>query len=139
MDLLRPALWIVFLHLFTLDVNRPVSGARMLYSRNKLLQLNLMRPAGMSDNALQLPNLILRNSNRTFGERREKKRRKRGKRGGVRLRLRKQQLNRTPLLLILGNTHSRLLHPGVYGKVGHDQDTDLLIEGFEAPHHLNRR
>lgn len=120
MDLLHPALWIVFLHLLTLDVNGAVSGTRMLCSRNKLLQLNLMRPAGMSHNALQLPNLILRNSNSTFVERREKNRRKRGKRGGVRLRLRKQQLNRTPLpLMILGNAQSRLRHPGVYGKVAH--------------------
>lgn len=63
-------------------VNRAVSRVKTQYSSNELLQLNVVRPAGVSDITLQLPDVILRNSYRIFGERSEKKRQKQGKRGG---------------------------------------------------------
>ncbi len=91
---------------------------------------------------------------------REKKRRKRGKRGGVRLQLRRLWFNQTPLpSMILGNVQSlRNKVDELQGNVcfqkdfrdcclmaftetwltEHDQDSDLLINGFGAPHHLDR-
>lgn len=111
MDFYCLALSLLLVLLLIWEVNT-ASVARRQYSRNELLQLNLVRPAGVSDITLQLPDLILRDCNKTYGgtretSRRRRKRGKRGKRGGVRLRLSKLRLKQTPLpSMILGNVQS---------------------------------
>ncbi|KAM3593555.1 uncharacterized protein V6R79_015357, partial [Siganus canaliculatus] len=107
MDLLNSTVWILLFLLLTLDHNRTVSGERLQYSRDALLKLNFAVPAaGLPDIMAQIPDHILSSPyRRTGGEaRRGKRRRKRGKRGGVRLRTRRRGLDQIPLpSMVLGN------------------------------------
>lgn len=81
------------------DVGEAVSQLRIVYSRDELLQLNL--PYDGKDLTSCMPDFIHRDSNRTS------EKRKRGRRGGVKLRLRRQQVSRFPLpSVILGNVQS---------------------------------
>ena len=164
MDFLRPpmCLWLLFL-LLTLNDSWNVSGVRLQYSRNELLQLKYIMPAGVSDVTARIPDHILKLPNtRSSGEKRRERsrRRKRGKRGGVRLRMRKLRLNRVLLpSIILGNTQSlRNKIDQLQGNVRflkdfkdcgiltfteswlteRDRDADLLIDGFGAPIRLDR-
>ncbi|KAL7398344.1 hypothetical protein ABVT39_008211 [Epinephelus coioides] len=111
MDFLRPSVcfWLLFL-LLILNDSWIVSGDRLQYSKDERLQLKYIVPADMSDITTQIPDHILKLLNtRTAGDKRRERsrRRKRGKRGSVRLRMRKLRLNRVPLpSMILGNAHS---------------------------------
>ena len=103
--------WVVSLYLLPLlfypDIISAACPARTQYSRSELLQLNFVRPAGVPDTTLQIPGLIRRYPNNIHRETGEKRKRKRGRRGGVRLRLRKMPPNRLPLpSMILGNVQS---------------------------------
>ena len=69
------------------DVNGAVDRAWIQYSRDALLQLNFVNGADVSDATIQLPECIRKKPDQNRGLIKEK-RRKRGKRGGVRLRLR---------------------------------------------------
>jgi hypothetical protein len=156
--------WVVSLFLLPLlfypDIISAACPARRQYSRSELLQLNFVRPACVPDTTLQIPGLIRIYSNNIHGETGEKRKRKRGRRGGVRLRLRKMPLNRLPLpSMILGNVQSlRNKMDELQGNARflkdfkeccvmaftetwlteRDQDSDLMISGFGAPHHLDR-
>lgn len=80
------------------DVCEAVSQLRIVYSREELLQLNV--PYDGKDLTSCMPDFILRDSDRTSDERK----RKRGRRGGVKLHLRRQEDSRFPLpSVILGN------------------------------------
>ena len=153
--------WFVSLFLLPLlfypDIISATCPARRQYSRSELLQLNFVRPAGVPDTTLQIPGLIRRYPNNIHGETGEKRKRKRGRRGGVRLRLRKMPLNRLPLpSMILGNAQSlRNKMDELQGNARflkdccvmaftetwlteRDQDSDLMISGFGAPQRLDR-
>ncbi|XP_073717881.1 uncharacterized protein [Misgurnus anguillicaudatus] len=158
MDVLRVVALFLLLLLFCLDIISACS-ARKQYS-SELLQFNLVRPAGVTDITLQIPGFIRRYPDNNYGEKGGKKRRKRGKRGGVRLRLRKMRLNRLPLpSMILGNVQSlRIETDELQGNAlflkdykdccvmaftetwltERDQDSDLMISGFGVPYRLDR-
>ncbi|KAK7938328.1 hypothetical protein WMY93_001654 [Mugilogobius chulae] len=132
-------------------------GTRYTYSRDALLQLNHVTLADLSQDPL-LNDLDgdLDFLKRSF----VKKRRKRGKRGGVKLRVRKRSLSRTPLpSVIFGNVQSlrnKLDELSGYVRfqkdfkeccmmaftetwlTEQDQDADLRMDGFGAPFRLDR-
>lgn len=86
-------LWMLFYGLITSDpVNGAVSQGRLQYTRTTLLQLNCGITC-VTDITPQLPDFILKDS----GKNTRVTKRKRGKRGGVRQRFRKQRLSRIPL------------------------------------------
>ncbi|KAK3558278.1 hypothetical protein QTP86_013926 [Hemibagrus guttatus] len=122
------------------------------------MQLNLVSLARETDFKLELPTFIRIDSH---GPRSVEKKRKRGKRGGVRLRLRKQRLTRVPLpSVIMGNVWSlRNKVDELQGNVHYqkdfrnccimaftetwltecDRDTDMSIDGFGVPFRLDRQ
>ncbi len=121
-----------------------------------LLQYNT--PVPLSDLLIQhLENNLIYRHNRSF---KHAKTRKRGKRGGVRLRLRRQKLNRLPLpTMILANVQSlrnktdelkaNVLHLSQYRNTcvlaltenwlsNNDPDSDLHLDGFGIPLRTDR-
>lgn len=154
-------MWILLYLLLACDVHGTVSDrARTQYGRDVLLQLNSVSGAGVTDITAQLPDFILRDPDVTSGAPRNKKR-KRGKQGGVGLRLRKLRLTRIPLpMVIMGNVQSlRNKVDKLQGNVRwqkdfrdccvmaftetwlteRNQDSHLFIDGFEAPFCLDRK
>ncbi len=133
---------------------------RRQYGRSELLQLNSVRPAGVTDIMLQIPGLIQRYPDNIYEENGGKRRRKRGKHGGVRLRLGKMRPNQLLLpSVILGNVQSiRNKMDELQGNARflkdykdccvmaftetwlteRDQDSELVIGGFGAPRRLDR-
>ena len=108
MDLFRVKglLLLLLVFLVYLDISS-ACPARRQYSRNKLLQLNIGSTVGVFDISSQFPEIIRRRSNKSYGGAKENGRKKRGKRGGVRLRLKRTLPNRLQLpLMILGNIRS---------------------------------
>ena len=159
MDFLHVASLFLITLLLYLDIISAYP-ARRQYGRSELLQLNFVRLAGVSDITPQIPDLIRRCPGNIYEETGVKRRRKRGKRGGARLRLRKTRFNRLPLpSMILGNVQSiRNKLDELQGNVRflkdykdccvmaftetwlteRDQDSDLMITGFGAPHRVDR-
>ena len=127
------------------------------YSRQELL--DFARPTRAADLRHGIPDFLRRSSPVSSGGTKAN-RRKRGKRGGIRLRFRKQHLDKIPLPSVsMGNVRS-LRHkldelqgivcfPKDYKDcfvlaftetwfTERDQDTELAIDGFGAPLHLDR-
>ncbi len=156
-------IWTLFKLWCGCDANDFGDQNRIRYSREVLLQFNCMSPAFTVDLVPQLsalPDFILRQPHGKQQKMREE-RRKRGKRGGVKLRLRKQRLTRISLpSVILGNVRSlRNKMDELQGYVRfqkdfkncgvlaftetwlneQDLDTDLHIDGFGTPFRLDRK
>lgn len=151
-----PLLLLLFLAVNDASTASPAvnsAGTRYTYSRDALLQLNRLISADLSQDPILNDlggdlNFIRRNFVR-------RKRRKRGRRGGVKIRVRKRSLSRTPLpSMILGNVQSlRNKLDELQGHAGlqkdfkdccvmaftetwlteQDQDNELLIDRFGAP------
>ncbi len=155
MDLLCFALlWLLSYLLFVGDVREAAipERTRHTYSRDVLLQINFASLTRVTDVTLLLPEFILKDFNQNFTTSNSRKKRKQGKRGGVRLRLRKQQLTRSSLSSVIwANVQSlRNKVDKLQGNVRfqkdlgdccimaftetwlteQDQDMDLLIDGF---------
>lgn len=154
------ALWTLFKFWCGCDANNLADHGWIRYSREELLQFNIVSATQVVDFLPQLPDIILRQPHGKQGKM-WGKRRKRGKRGGVKLRLRKQRLTRLPLpSVILGNVRSlRNKIEELQGNVRcqkdfkncgvlaftetwlneQDSDADLHIDGFGTPLRLDRK
>lgn len=151
-------LWVLSYFLLASDVSGAVipDRTRHAYSLDMLLQMNCASTR-MTDVILRLPAIIRRDhGSHTNSTRRI---RKRGKRGGVRLRFKRQQLSRIPLpSVIMANVQSlRNKVDELQGNVRfhkdfkdcgvlafsetwlseRDHDSDLYLDGFGTPFRLD--
>lgn len=103
------AMWTLFNLLRVCDANDFDDQGQKHYLREVRLQLNCGSSMYVVDFVQQLPDFLLRQPNEKLGNagKTRGRRRKQGKRGGVKLRLRKQRLTWTPLpSVILVNIQS---------------------------------
>ncbi|CAL9697275.1 unnamed protein product [Knipowitschia caucasica] len=156
--ILSVALWILICGFLISDVTCAIGEARLQYTRDVLLQL---KSVCVTDFAPNLPDFIRRDFIESRQVEREgKKKKKRGKRGGVRERLKKQRVTRLPLpSVILGNVQSlKNKLEELQGNIrfqkdfkeccvltftetwltDRDRDGDLRIDGFGTPYRLDR-
>lgn len=152
------ALWLVMYWMAAGKMYGALCQIRTTYTREALLQLKNMNSNPARENfMLDVPNIIRRDYQEAWGT---VKKRKRGKRGGVKTRLKKQRFNRAPLpSMIMGNVQSlRNKVDELQGNVRYqknfmnccimaftetwfterDRDVDLCMDGFGAPFRLDR-
>ena len=103
--------WLLLYFLSAGEVSRAISLGKThhVYSRDMLLQLNNASSNRVTDVTFQLPVFVEKDLRKDhgFSASGTRRKRKRGKRAGVRLRLRKQWLGRIPLPpVIMANVQS---------------------------------
>lgn len=161
--LIIAALW-TLINLTLVCQGITLQSPRIQYTRDQLLQWNMPNIITGLQLDLQYPDCIYRKEyikSATRDNSSKAKKRKRGKRGGVRQWLRKQQLTRIPLpSFVLGNVQSlRNKLDELQGNVRflreyrdscvmafteswlteQDLDSDLFIDGFGIPFRLDRK